>query len=354
MDNIKRIREALGDTDAVIIMSPTNRRYATGFPSTAGMALVTKESAYFYVDSRYVEAAGKKVTGADVVLVDNQVTYYDRVNAVIKAERIARLGFEDDFVSCAEFARLKDKLSAELVPAQKILTELRSVKQQWELDKLIAAQRLAEKSLDRVLGLLKPGMTERVVAAELVYSMLSLGADNVSFEPIVVTGKKSSMPHGVPGDVVLKNGDFLTMDFGCLLDGYCSDMTRTVAIGEPTDEMRKVYGVVLEAQLAGIAAAKAGVTGQAVDKAARDIIAAAGYGEYFGHSFGHSLGMDIHEPPNAAPINPNPLPAGAVISAEPGIYLPGRFGVRIEDVIIIKKGGCENITLAPKALIVIK
>ena len=180
-------------------------------------------------------------------------------------------------------------------------------------------------------------MTEREVAAELVYRMLRHGSEGNSFDPIVVTGAKTSMPHGVPGDKVIQAGDFVTMDFGCLKDGYCSDMTRTVAVGYATDEMKNVYDIVLKAQLAGIAAARAGVLGKEIDAAARKVIADAGYGEYFGHGFGHCLGLDIHEPPFAGPTGEAPLPAGSLSSAEPGIYLPGRFGVRIEDVMIIRE-----------------
>ena len=179
------------------------------------------------------------------------------------------------------------------------------------------------------------------------------GGEGNSFDPIAVTGKNSSMPHGVPGDTLVQNGDFVTMDFGCLKYGYCSDMTRTVAVGYATDEMKNVYDTVLRAQLAGIKAAEAGVTGRSIDKAARDVIADAGYGEYFGHSFGHSLGLDIHEAPPAAPSVETIMPVGAVISAEPGIYLPGKFGVRIEDVLILREGGCENITHADKNLIIL-
>jgi Xaa-Pro aminopeptidase len=196
-------------------------------------------------------------------------------------------------------------------------------------------------------------MTEKQVMAELVYSTLRHGSEGNSFDPIVVTGSKTSLPHGVPGDKVIQPGDFVTMDFGCLKDGYCSDMTRTVAVGSASDEMRRVYDIVLEAQLAGIAAAKAGVPGRDIDAAARQVISNAGYGEYFGHGFGHSLGLDIHESPSANSRGAQPMPEGAVCSAEPGIYLPGRFGVRIEDVMIIRQGGCEVITKAPKNLIIL-
>ena len=218
---------------------------------------------------------------------------------------------------------------------------------------MIRAQRISEKALEAVLGIIRPGMTENEVMAELVYHMLKNGSEGNSFDPIVVTGAKTSMPHGVPGDVVIREGDFVTMDFGCLSGGYCSDMTRTVAVGYATEEMRAVYGVVLEAQLAGIAAARSGVPGKLIDKAARDVIEKACYGAYFGHGFGHSLGLDIHEPPMAGPRGEAPMAVNDVCSAEPGIYLPGRFGVRIEDVMIIRENGAEVITKAPKSELIV-
>ena len=183
--------------------------------------------------------------------------------------------------------------------------------------------------------------------------MYKNGAHGLSFDPIVVSGPNTSLPHGVAGERIIQEGDFITMDFGVLYYGYCSDMTRTVAVGYATEEMKKVYDTVLQAQLAGIAATKAGVPGKDIDVAARDVITAAGYGPYFGHGYGHSLGLEIHEGPNPNAGNPDPMPENAVASAEPGIYLPGKFGVRIEDVTIFKKDGCENITGSPKNLIIV-
>ena len=213
---------------------------------------------------------------------------------------------------------------------------------------MIRAQRISEKALEEVLPIIRPGMTERAVMAELVYHMLKNGSEGNSFDPIVVTGKKTSMPHGVPGDEVIREGDFVTMDFGSLKDGYCSDMTRTVAVGYATEEMRNVYDIVLRAQLAGIAAARAGIPGKEIDAAARKVITDAGYGPYFGHGFGHSLGLDIHEPPVAGPAGDALMAENDLCSAEPGIYLPGKFGVRIEDVMILRADGAEVITKAPK------
>ena len=204
-----------------------------------------------------------------------------------------------------------------------------------------------------MLGIIKPGITEREITTKLNYRMMKFGAEGISFDTISVTGKKTSMPHGVPGDEQVRYGDFVTIDFGCLKHGYCSDMTRTVAVGSATDEMKKVYNTVLEAQKAGIAHARAGIPGGEIDAAARKVIDDAGYGKYFGHSFGHSVGLDIHEMPVAAPGAEAIMPVGCAVSAEPGIYIPGEFGVRIEDVLILREDGCDDIARAPRQLIIL-
>jgi len=218
---------------------------------------------------------------------------------------------------------------------------------------MIKAQRISEKAFEEILTFIKPGVTEKEIAARLEYDMLRFGAEKMSFDPIVASGSNGSMPHAIPGEKPVQKGEFITMDFGCKFGGYCSDMTRTVALGEPTEEMKKVYATVLEAQLAGIAAVRAGVAGCDVHEAGRKVIADAGYGAYFGHGFGHSLGIEIHEDPRFSPAWKGTIGAGAALSAEPGIYLPGRFGVRIEDVVIITEEGCQDITLAPKQLIIL-
>ena len=215
------------------------------------------------------------------------------------------------------------------------------------------AQEITDKAFSEILTRIRVGMTEKELCAELIYCLYKNGADGLSFDPIVVSGPNTSMPHGVPGDRALQEGDFITMDFGVLYQGYCSDMTRTVALGYVTEEMERVYQTVLAAQKAGIAASKAGVPGSEVDGAARKVIADAGYGAYFGHGYGHSLGLEIHESPNANTRDNTLLPVGAVVSAEPGIYLPGKFGVRIEDVTILTEDGCEVLTKSPKELIIL-
>ena len=356
MNNLKRIQDAIcaAGLDALLLIDPRNRYYAAGFPSSDGAVVVTRTRGYYSTDSRYIEAAQAAVGDTvEVLLCDRENPMRARLKAILSDCGVEKLGAEDGSLTYDEYLAYERSFGMKLIPSQKLILGLRQCKQPEELVFLRAAQDITDRAFAEVLPLIRPGVTEQELAAELVYRMLRLGAEGTSFDPIVVTGKKSSMPHGVPGDVKIQAGDFVTMDFGCLKGGYCSDMTRTVAVGSATEEMRKVYDTVLEAQLAGIAAARAGVTGAEIDGAARDVITRAGYGEYFGHSFGHSLGLYIHESPNAAPNNHEPMPEHTVCSAEPGIYLPGRFGVRIEDVMHLTRAGAEVLTQSPKDLIVV-
>ena len=320
---------------------------------TDGVALVTRKKAYYFTDSRYIEAAHNKVQDAEIAMTDAAHPYVDLINAAMEKTHVQKLGFEDAYMTVADYRHYSEKLHCQMVPATELLISLRQSKDEEEIQRMIAAQRIAEAALDQIVKEIKPGVTEKEIAARLQYLMLAGGAENMSFDPIVASGPNGSMPHAVPTDRKIQDGDFVTMDFGCIYQGYCSDMTRTVAVGHVTEEMEKVYNVVLQAQLAGIAAAKAGATGHDVDAAARKVIEDAGYGPYFGHSFGHSVGVEIHESPNATPANNKPLPLGAAVSAEPGIYLPGRFGVRIEDVVVLQEGGCQDITLAKKDLLIL-
>ena len=346
--------EAAG-LDAMLLTGEANRFYASGFhsPGTDGVALVTKHHAWYFTDSRYIEAAGRHVQGAEIRETGPGRSYAVLLEEVIRQQSVSRLGFEDAYMTVQDWERYRKALPCDLIPASELLWELRRTKDEKELETMTAAQRIAERALEDILNEMRPGMTEKEVAARLQYRMLHYGGEDMSFDPIVVSGPNGSLPHGVPSERELRQGEFVTMDFGCIYHGYCSDMTRTVAIGFATEEMQTVYQTVLAAQKAGIAAARAGVTGREVDGAARAVITAAGYGDAFTHSFGHGVGVEIHEGPNASPISDQPLPAGAVISAEPGIYLPGRLGVRIEDVIVLTEEGCRNLTKAPKELIVL-
>ena len=353
MNHLEHIAAHLDGLDAILLTSEANCYYATGFMGE-GIALVTRRGSWYFTDSRYTEAADKAIGDAAVIReVSREKPFSALINEALAEAGAEKAGFEEQRMTVAEHAVYSEKLHCTLTPASALMTELRGSKDEEELSCMTAAQRIAEGALEQILKEIRPGMTEKEIAARLNYLMVSAGAEKTAFDTIVASGPNGSMPHAVPGMRKVREGDFITMDFGCVYKGYCSDMTRTVALGRPSDEMRNVYDIVLQAQLAGIAAARAGVTGAAIDGAARKVIQDAGYGSCFGHSFGHSLGIDIHEAPNAAPGNDKPMPDGAVISAEPGIYLPGKFGVRIEDVMILRPDGAQVITKAPKALLVL-
>ena len=338
--------------DAMLITSEAGERYAVGFHGE-GLLLVTRDGAHYTTDGRYIEAAREQITGAQVSLVSAGSGHLAQARAYLEANGLHNVGFESGAMTVDAHRRYAQELPCILTPAQALLDGLRASKDEGELALMRRAQEITDEAFKAILSFIRPGMTEREIAARLVYEMMSRGGEKVSFDPIVAAGPNGSRPHAVPGDLMVDTGMFITMDFGCKVEGYCSDMTRTVAMGRPTAEMERVYQVVLEAQQAGINAARAGVPGCEVDGAARKVITDGGYGEFFSHSFGHSLGLDIHESPNASPSEKTPIPAGAVVSAEPGIYLPGRFGVRIEDVLVYREEGCEDITASPKELIIL-
>ena len=353
MNHLEHIAAHLDGLDAILLTSEANCYYATGFMGE-GIALVTRRGSWYFTDSRYTEAADKAIGDAAVIReVSREKPFSALINEALAEAGAEKAGFEEQRMTVAEHTVYSEKLHCTLTPASALMTELRGSKDEEELSCMTAAQRIAEGALEQILKEIRPGMTEKEIAARLNYLMVSAGAEKTAFDTIVASGPNGSMPHAVPGMRKVREGDFITMDFGCVYKGYCSDMTRTVALGRPSDEMRNVYDIVLQAQLAGIAAAKAGVTGAAIDGAARKVIQDAGYGAYFGHSFGHSLGLEIHEAPNAAPNNDQPMPEHAVVSAEPCIYLPGRFGVRIEDVLHLTADGAEDFTKSPKELMIL-
>lgn len=354
MNHVEKISRALEKygLDAMLVTSEPGERYALGFLGE-GWLVVGKKGAHYSTDGRYIEAAQKQVTGVELAQISTQKSHLTLARDYIRAHGFEKVGFESGYMNVEQYQRLKEVLPCQLMPAQNLLTGLRACKDEEELSAMRRAQEITDQAFREILNYIRPGMTEQQVAARLVYEMMSRGARKVSFDPIVAAGTNGSMPHAVPGETVIQPGMFVTMDFGCIWGGYCSDMTRTVAVGQPTEEMEKVYYTVLQAQKAGIAAARAGVTGREIDAAARQVIAQAGYGPYFTHSFGHSLGLEIHEMPVASPSHGEIMPAGAVVSAEPGIYLPGQFGVRIEDVLVLREDGCEDLTHSPKDLIVL-
>ena len=354
MNHIKQIAAKLDEyaLDAMLVTGEPGERYAMDFHGE-GLALISKSDCWYFTDSRYIEAAQKQISGAHIACVGGGRSHRDLAGQVIREQGLERVGFESDHMSVDTLERYQQGLDCALIAAPGLIPGLRGAKDEQELARMKRAQAITDKAFANILEVIRPGMTEREVAARLVYDMMCLGAQKASFDPIAAAGANGSMPHAVPGDTVLAKGMFLTLDFGCVYEGYCSDMTRTVAVGQPTEQMRRVYDTVLQAQMAGLAAARAGVRGCEVDKAARSVIEQAGYGAYFGHSLGHSLGLEIHESPNFSPSEQRVMPVGAVVSCEPGIYLPGRFGVRIEDVVVLTETGCENLTASPKELIIL-
>ena len=353
MKNLEKYISLLsGEVDGLLLTSRYSRHYGAEFDIAEGAAIVTKAGCRYFTDSRYIESAQNNLKGFEVLDVAG-VGYFKRLNDAIADFGVTALGFEEDYLTVAEYMGYEKNLHAKLVPFNKQINGFRSVKEEWELDLMRKAQVITDKAFSEVVTRIKAGMTELELQAELIYCLYKNGATGLAFDPIVVSGPNTSLPHGVAGERVIREGDFITMDFGAQYMGYCADMTRTVALGYATEEMKLVYNTVLEAQLAGLAVSKAGVPGKDIDAAARKVITDAGYGEYFGHGYGHSLGLEVHESPSPNARNPEGMPAGSVASAEPGIYLPGKFGVRIEDVCVYREDGHENITHSPKNLIII-
>ena len=353
MKNIEKYKSLLetGEVDALLLTSEYNRLYAAQYSIAEGVAVVTKDGAYYFTDSRYIEAAENNLPGFTVRMTHPGSSDIERINEVIGEHTIKKLGFEESNMTYAMFLEFQHALHAVLVPMQKKIDAFRASKEPWELELMRKAQEITDLTFAQLQKVICAGMTEKDLRAELIYRLYKNGANGLSFDPIVVSGPNTSMPHGVPSDRELQFGDFITMDFGCLYKGYCSDMTRTVALGFVTEEMDKVYKTVLKAQLAGIAVTKAGVTGQAMDGAARKVITDAGYGDYFKHGLGHGVGIQIHENPNFNRRWNRPVPEGSVITIEPGIYLPGNFGVRLEDFGLMTADGFEPFTASTHELV---
>lgn len=352
-ERIERLCARLvGKADCALVTDDINRRYLTGMKSSAGYVLVFPEETYLIVDFRYIEKARETIKHCTVL--EQEPAVLRQIAELMQRHGAKTCALESMSLTLQRLAIFRKIKMVEFVTDDTLsqaLYDLRTVKTAAEIQKIKAAQQLAETALDRLLQKMHAGMTEREAALELDFCMRRLGAEDLSFETIALTGAHTSMPHGVPDERQICRGDFVLMDFGAVVDGYHSDMTRTVCVGEPTEEMRDVYHIVRTAQNAALAAAKPGMTGKELDAVARDIITDAGYGEAFGHSLGHGVGMEIHEYPVASVNQENVLAPGNVVTIEPGIYLPGKFGVRIEDFVHITPDGCEDITEVPNTLI---
>lgn len=354
---ITALKSVLQSSDeALFITNQKNIGYLCGFFNSEGVMLVTTEKVFLFVDFRYIEAARKKSSCCEVIC-------FSRLGAdllkVLKENSIDKLYFEVSDITVARFNSFKSLFNENKIECDNssvldnAVSNLRIIKDETEIKKIQKAQKITEKSYYEVLNYLTVGVSEKEIAARLEILMKMNGAEDISFDLITITGKKTSLPHGVPSDDIVKSGDFFTFDIGAAYEGYHSDTTRTVAVGFATDEMQEIYGIVLKAQLAALEKIKNGVLCGEVDKTARDIIENAGYGKYFGHSTGHGVGLDIHEAPNVSPKNNIKLKSGMIITDEPGIYLPEKFGVRIEDMVCVTENSCKNFVSLPKELIIL-
>lgn len=355
MTALEKVQQKLKKSgmDSILVTSPENLRYVSGFYAEDGAALILREKAYLIVDFRYIEAAKEQIKDFEVLQLNKEP--YELAASLLDEHSAMSIMLESDTMSYTKYQTVRLEFAGfEIEPARDFLEKLRQTKEEDEIDLIRRGQQLNEAALAHVLPMIKEGVTEEALAAELEYYMRKNGAKTMAFETIVLTGVNTSKPHGIPGNTRVKKGDFVLFDFGCNIDGYCSDMTRTVAFGEPTQEMKDAYAAVLKAQKTALAGIKAGMTGSECDKLARDVLEEAGLGHAFGHSLGHSVGLTIHEEPGFAPSNKEPMPAGAVVSVEPGIYLPGKFGIRIEDLVVVKEDGVENLNSSEKELIILQ
>ncbi len=351
---IAKIQNLLENNEAVLIESGANRLYFTGFNSSAGCVVITKDSSVFFIDFRYFEKAKQVVSSCEVRLSNRNV---EEIKDLVSKSGVKRLFVEGYSMSVDRFNGLIRAFDGiELIADERIdkaIENMRSVKTADELSLIKQAQEMTDKTFSYILNNISVGRSERDIMLDMEFYMRKLGSEGVSFDFIVVSGKNSSLPHGVPTDKAVESGDFITMDFGAVVKGYRSDMTRTVAVGNVSDEQARIYDTVLKAQLAAIDKIKAGVICKDIDKVARDLIYGAGYEGCFGHGLGHSVGIEIHENPNFNTRCETVLKSGTIMTVEPGIYIENKYGVRIEDMVYVTDNGCENLTKSDKSLIIL-
>ncbi|MEX2104152.1 MAG: Xaa-Pro peptidase family protein, partial [Bacilli bacterium] len=327
-NRIERLQSKLEEQqiDALLVTNTSNRRYISGFTGSSGFALITKHTALFLTDFRYSEQAKQQCQGLDVIIFNNPPGELETLRQQLKEQGVKKLGFEMSTMSYGQYQTYTQKLTeVELVPVEGLIESLRLIKDESELVLIRKAVQIADDAFTHILGFLRPGITEIDVETELEFYMRKQGAKSSAFDIIVASGPRSALPHGRASERVLQPNEFITMDFGAIYDGYISDITRTVVLGEAMDKHHEIYNIVLEAQLKGVNDIKAGLTGKEADALTRDIISNYGYGEYFGHSTGHGIGLDVHEGPRLASNNETILEPGMIVTVEPGIYLPG-FG----------------------------
>ncbi len=342
--------------DGIFLVSAPNIRYLSGYTGVDSYAVISPEGNVFITDYRYIEQAQKECKGYDVLLhhsPDRKMT--DILRDYCYGKGIKRLAFEKKYVSFELYETLQEKIgdTAELIPAARLVEELRAVKDSREQGYLKRACAITDRTFEGILGIIEPGMTEKEIALEIQYLLGISGADDRAFDIIVAAGKNGSLPHAIPSECSVQEGDLITMDFGALYKGFHADMTRTIVIGRPSEKQRDVYNTVKKAQGAALAEVKAGVSVKSLDGISTDIIAAAGYEEHMGRGLGHGIGLMIHEEPFVSSNRDSVLEAGNVITIEPGIYIPGWGGVRIEDSVIVKEDGYEVITNSTKELVIL-
>jgi Xaa-Pro aminopeptidase len=340
--------------DTLWVVQPENRRYLSGFKAadgglteSSGSLLITRNEALLITDSRYTTQAKQEVVGFDVVTQKQGIV--EALLSALKQLRTQRLGFEGGYLVWELHQEVNEKLSQqsppiELVPLSNVVEEMREIKEPGEVALLRKSARLMGDVLARVIEDIEPGQPERDVAWRIETLIREQGADDASFPPIVASGPNSALPHATPTERALREREPIILDVGARLDGYCSDMTRTVFLGEPSEDFKEIYTTVREAQIAALESVRPGMETTEADSIARDHIAKAGYGAYFGHSLGHGIGLAPHEPPALSPLKPKALREGMVFTIEPGIYLPGKGGVRLEEMVILEKDGAELIT----------
>jgi Xaa-Pro aminopeptidase len=353
LEKLEKLRIALDNQglDAILITSAYNRRYVSNFTGTAGVVLISRDKALFITDFRYVEQASKQCTGFEIIQQKESIT--EEIAKLALAHGIHKLGFEQEYVTFSTYKVYESVIQAELIPISGIIEKLRLIKTESEIKILKEAAEIADAAFNHILQFIRLGVSELDVSNELEFFMRKEGATSSSFDTIVASGHRSALPHGVATDKIIEKGDLVTLDFGAYYQGYVSDITRTIAVGEPDEKLKEIYDIVYEAQKRGVASIKPGMSGKEADALTRDYITEKGYGEYFGHSTGHGIGLEVHEGPNLSLKSDIVLEPGMVVTVEPGIYIPGLGGVRIEDDTLITSKGNETLTHSTKELIIL-
>ncbi|WP_257348072.1 M24 family metallopeptidase [Pseudalkalibacillus decolorationis] len=353
MNRIERLRSEFNEQniDGILITSTSNRRYISQFTGSSGVVLISGTEAKLITDFRYMDQATEQAKEFDIV--QHTASIPSEVAKQAKLMGIGKLGFEQDNLTYAVHQTYEQAIDGILVPTSGIIERIRLIKDEGELQVLKDAAQLADQTFEHIISFIKPGLREIDVSNELEFFMRKNGATSSSFDIIVASGIRSSLPHGVASNKIIEQGDMVTLDFGALYNGYCSDITRTVAIGEPKEQLKDIYQIVLDAQLKGLEGLKPGITGKQADALTRDYIKEKGYGEQFGHSTGHGIGLDVHEGPGLSGKVDTRLESGMVVTVEPGIYVSGLGGVRIEDDVVLTENGNERLTKSTKELLII-